>query len=307
MYAWVLNAVNWTGIAEVYEKSYDEVLSALKHQDDKLNRTLTAIAFLTAAGVALFANSVNVNPPVHFEESSWNVTSFFFLIFLGAVVFALLFALTAIGPNRVLPRLWGQSERKPEVWPSLLFYQRIIKDPEWDERIETKDVEWLQQCLARSFHGEAKTIGRRVEYKVAGSRQSGACVQIALLALSLLGIFSIVQISLERRWWIAAALLTLVLLMPLLDAAHMWKFEFSEASELGKRKWSYALVSITAAAGTFLLFTAPASNRHWWAIFYCLGAVLAIRLAFVHEWFARVGLWGAAMGGVILVLLACLL
>ena len=44
----------WTGRAEIFEHSYDEV-TALKHQDDKLNRTLTALAFLTAAGIALFA------------------------------------------------------------------------------------------------------------------------------------------------------------------------------------------------------------------------------------------------------------
>ena len=42
---------------DVFARSYDEVLAALKHQDDKLNRTLTALAFLTAAGVALFARA----------------------------------------------------------------------------------------------------------------------------------------------------------------------------------------------------------------------------------------------------------
>jgi hypothetical protein len=299
--------VDWKGIADVYEKSYDEVLSALKHQDDKLNRTLTAIAFLTAAGVALFVNAIKISPPVHFGESTWSVTSFFFLIFLGAVVFALLFALTAIGPNRALPRLGRRPQRGPEEWPSLIFYQRIVLDAGWDSRIAEKDADWLQQCLARNFHNEAKTIGKRVEYKVAGSRQSGACVQMALLALSLLGIFSITQISIERRWWIAAVLITLVLVLPLLDAAHMWKFQFPEASGLAERKLSYGLVATTAVFGILLLFTAPHTHRHWWAILYCLVAVFAIRLAFVHEWLARIGLWAAAAGGLILVLLVSIL
>jgi hypothetical protein len=74
--------MNWPAKAAIFEKSYDEVLTALKHQDDKLNRTLTAIAFLTAAGVTLFANlAVKIAPPVRFPESAWNVTSFFFLTF----------------------------------------------------------------------------------------------------------------------------------------------------------------------------------------------------------------------------------
>ena len=39
---------------KVFSKSYDEVLLLLKHEDDKINRVLTALAFLTAAGVTLY-------------------------------------------------------------------------------------------------------------------------------------------------------------------------------------------------------------------------------------------------------------
>src|SRR4051794_32943287 len=45
-----LAAEEWEKRADVFARSYDEVLAALKHQDDKLNRTLTALAFLTAGG-----------------------------------------------------------------------------------------------------------------------------------------------------------------------------------------------------------------------------------------------------------------
>ncbi len=301
-------AEEWKAVAQVYEKSYDEVLSALKHQDDKLNRTLTAIAFLTAAGIALFANvAVKISPPVRFDESPRDVTSFFFLVFLGSVGFALMFALTAIGPNRALPGMRGrnrQGSRRLEEWPSLLFYARIIKDPGWDTRIKEKKPQWLYKCLAQNLHAEAKTIGHRVDYKVAGSRQSAAFVHIALLALALLGIFSTQQFGVNKRWWIAATLLSIVLALPLLDRLLMGLFGFPTSSSLRWQWLSYFLALVAAVSGSVLLFAAPSWEAHWWAIFYCLGAVLCIRLAYVHELVARVALPTTASAGIACVLLA---
>ncbi len=296
---------DWKGIAEIYRKTYDEVLAALKHQDDKLNRTLTAIAFLTAAGIALFANvAVKISPPVRFSESPRGVTSFFFLVFLGAVVLALISALSAIGPNRRVPGVGTRSETVPDAWPSLLYYLRIIRDREWDSRINEKDADWLYECLARNFHAEAKGIARRVDYKVGGSRQSAAWVHVALLALALLGIFSIEQIALSHRWWIATGLFGAALALPLLDRLLMGLFSFPAESALGLQRLSYWLVASAAGAGVLLLATAPRWESHWWALFYCLGAIVAIRLSYVHEWLARVLLPTAAAAGIACAVLA---
>jgi hypothetical protein len=60
----------------IFQHSYDEVLAALKHQDDKLNRTLTALAFLTAAGVGLYTRfGAGPLPPVGFAGSGPSVTA----------------------------------------------------------------------------------------------------------------------------------------------------------------------------------------------------------------------------------------
>jgi hypothetical protein len=233
--------MNWPAKAAIFEKSYDEVLTALKHQDDKLNRTLTAIAFLTAAGVTLFANlAVKIAPPVRFPESAWNVTSFFFLTFLGGVVFALIVALAAIGPSQALPRL-QKGDRPRERQQSLLFWANIVNDLRWSELIDRDDA-WLQRLLARNLHEETQTISHRIAYKVARSRESGAFVQLAVLSLCLLGIFSIEQLSLSTRWWIAATLLSLMLAMPLWDRDQMLRLKFYEREEMRVRALSYGLV-----------------------------------------------------------------
>jgi hypothetical protein len=302
----------WKVKAEVFEKSYDEVLAGLKHQDEKLNRTLTAIAFLTAAGVAIFANiAIKAGPPVVFpHEAAIRTTSFFFVTFLSFVVFALAFALAAIGPSEALPRL-AFHEYKPqlhETWPSLLFYAKILRDPDWTSHIE-REASWLKECIARNFHSECYTLAKRVDYKIARSRESGACVQLAVLSLSLLGIFSVRQFSIDTRWWIASVLFIGTLALPLWDGLLMFKFAFKDVAAMSERKLAYGAVAINSAAGVALLLLAPYWHAHWWAIAYALASILTVRLAIAYERLKRLRrglLCATAVAGPTVLLLAWL-
>jgi hypothetical protein len=292
------DVVSWARKKAVYEKSYDEVLLALKHQDDKLNRTLTAIAFLTAAGVAIYA-IVAKDAEVRFDESDLDATTVFFVVFLVSVLLALLVALSAIGPSDSLP----PPEREPakEKFPSLLFWARIVKDPDWETRIDQKDADWLEQCLARNFHQEARVIARRVRYKVARSRESGAFVQLAVLSLVLLGIFSAKSLGDHARWSIAGVVLTIVLALPLWDFRQMRKYEFPQA---GAARGSYALVGWIVLWAALLFAGADRFDIQWWAVFYSLAAILATRLAYVHRSLSRILLPLAALAGPVVPLLA---
>lgn len=293
--------MSWAGKGRVFEYSYDEVLSALKHQDDKLNRTLTAIAFLTATGVAIFVGiSSKVPAPRFAAEPRLVVTTFFFVVFLSSVVFALVFALAAIGPSEALPRLrWRAPEEKIDKWPSLLFYARIVHDGKWPSHLRAP-LSWLDKSLAMSFHDEALTIARRVDFKVARSRESGACVQLAVLSLSLLGLFSLVDLSLATRWWIASGLLIGMLALPLWDGFLMLVFNFKPPKQMRERATAYAAVAIGAIFGTVLLVTAPSLHSHWWALAYVLATILMTRLAVAHARLFRVAtflLVGTAAAG----------
>jgi hypothetical protein len=288
----------WQVKRDVFARSYDEVLAALKHQDDKLNRTLTAIAFLTAAGVTLFAR-----PPgkafVRFPESATSVRAVFFVIFLAATVFALILALAAIGPSTPYPSRSSRS-RRPR---SLIFYALIKSDPDWDRYIEAPAPELVEK-LARNFHKEAFLISRRVVYKVARSRESGAFVQLAILALSLLGIFSIGGFSLAVRWWISCALIGSLLLAPFLDRREMSMFEFGEAAAATE---SYVYLALIVVCAGILLGRAPSAGQHWPAMYYALAAFTCSRAVYAHKTrVARVLLGGSAVAGVILVLLVAI-
>jgi hypothetical protein len=283
---------------DVFARSYDEVLAVLKHQDDKLNRTLTAIAFLTAAGVALFARVANAR--LHFPESGTSIPAVLFVVFLIATALAVVLALVAIGPSASYPFLGSETarQRRREAYlpeeRSLIFYLSITRDPEWEHYVSRDDRDLLGQ-LARNFHREARVLAHRVEYKVARSRESGAFVQLAILALALLGIFSISGLSLDTRWWLATGLVLALLVMPFVDLLHMRKSHFEDRPIA----WSgYVLLAVSIAVAAVLLALSPSEALHWPALYYALGAVVCARLGVVSEWSGRLFLGGSAAVGV---------
>ena len=282
---------------EVFARSYDEVLSALKHQDDKLNRTLTAIAFLTAAGVTLYLRSGQPSKarPRYFAESTIDIRGFFFVVFLLSVVFAVTLALAAIGPSGDYPWPRRKESGTPE---SLIFYALIARNPDWD-RCLNWNTDRLRLRLATNFHQEARTLAHRVNYKVARSRESGAFVLLTVVSLSLLGIFSVEAFSLATRWWIAVALLLALLVLPFFDVAYMQLFKYASRTPAWQ---AYALLAACTAFATMLLALAPSHRLHWPAVIYALVALLCPRLAVVHKWFAPFLLGGSALGGFVLIL-----
>jgi hypothetical protein len=280
-------ADEWKARAEIFEHSYDEVLAATKHQDDKLARSLTAIAFLTAAGVSIF-NAVRETTPVLLDGQELSVQAFFFIVFLVAVVLAVAASLAAIGPTRH----YGEGG---EGWKSLLFYPHIAQDPEWNDYLE-KTPEELQRMLAENFHQEARSIAKRVPYKMARSREAAAFITVATMALALLGIFSIGTISPDTRWWIAAGVLFFFSLMPIIDFFQMQVFGFTDRDGLPRQ---YAYLGISCAVAALLLMLALRHALQWPAVGYTLGVILTSRLSLLSRRYAKILLPASAAIGIL--------
>jgi hypothetical protein len=285
----------------IFERSYDEVLAALKHQDDKLNRTLTALAFLTAAGVTLFLSLERIaepRDPVYFPEGGASVTAVMFVIFLVAVALALITALAAIGPGTPLRFRSGaaRSERT-----SLLFYALIATDSNWEGRYELQDNE-LNDELGRNFHAEAQNIAKRVRYKVARSRESGAFVQLAILSLTLLGIFEARGLTHSARWWIVSALIVVVLALPLWELVQMQRYGYEDPNWGAPYVWLTIMVLIVAA----LLVYGELTDHHWEVLYYALFALLLSKLSLLSGRAAQVLLPVAALAAVPAFLIALL-
>src|SRR3954452_18910551 len=92
---------------EVFDRSYSEVLLFLKHQDDKINRVLTALAFLTTAGVTLyiFSRAKPASPDFpQFANSYVHADDYFFGAFLLGLFASVVLALAALDPTSFTPR-----------------------------------------------------------------------------------------------------------------------------------------------------------------------------------------------------------
>lgn len=273
---------------DIFETSYDEVLAALKHQDDKLNRTLTALAFLTAAGVALMLNVRNVEGEIPMTLGNGpEAADVAFVVFFSAVVVALALALAAIGPSSPL-----SFPRTPGTPHSLLFWGEIERDDEWDAWL-AKDAADLEREYLGDLHGETKRIAQRTRYKMTRARESSAFVHLAIVCLGLIGIFGTGALSEQARWWIASALITVTLVLPLVDGLHMKLTAFPEIGAASGKAylWLTAVVSLTVV----LLVLGETDGHEQPALYTALGGLLLTRLALVRDTYAYVLLpWATA-------------
>jgi hypothetical protein len=284
-----------TDPVDVFEKGYGEVLAALKHQDDKLNRVLTALAFLTGAGVALMLNAKNIegDSPMRLGTGP-EAADVTFVVFLGAVVVALALALAAIGPSSPLglPR----KGRDPD---SLLFWGEIARDDDWDRHL-TKSAADLEKAYIKDLHEETRGIAQRTRYKVSRAREASAFVYLAIVCLSLIGIFGTGALSEEARWWAASVVLTVTLLLPFVDGLHM---KLTRFPEIGAASWkAYVLLGIAVAATAALLVLGQTDGHERTALYTALSVLLLSRLAMVRDTFALVLLPVAALGAAIVLI-----
>ena len=121
--------------ANVFWHSYSEVLLFLKHQDDKINRVLTALAFLTAAGVTLyiFSGSDRLSQADYprFTDSGVRIDDYFFGSFIVGVAVSVALALVSLDPTSYFPRFLGQTAVGER---SLLYYAAINEQSDdWGE------------------------------------------------------------------------------------------------------------------------------------------------------------------------------
>lgn len=263
---------------EVFEHSYKEVLAVLKHQDDKLNRTLTALAFLTVAGVSLFTKLSGGG--LRFGNGGPGVPSVCFVAFLIAIAVGVIVTLTAIGPGRPLPNHPSSSAHR-EPPSSLLFYASISHDLKWEKKLALSPKHLMEE-LAKNFHDEARGLSYRVNYKVARSREANAWVQFAIVALALMGIFGVSGLSPSARWWIGGGLLGVVVAMPFWD---LWMMRNARYAQ-GNFSWpSYGVLLVIVLSAIAFLVSGRPAGAEWQALGYAAIAFMIPRYAIIRsEW-----------------------
>jgi hypothetical protein len=164
---------------ELAFKAYGEVLDATKHQDDKIGRFLTAIAFLFTGAIAFGTRSDLLDVRVLVDGRREALPALFLALFLTLSIVSVLLLIVAIGPNLSLPRDPAGGEL-----PSWLYFLWIA-----GKTREEWFTQWEQTpatgAVTRSFIGEAHNLALKTEFKYNRTNEARAVFTLGLMFLAL--------------------------------------------------------------------------------------------------------------------------
>lgn len=191
---------------ELLEFSYKEVLDATKHQEDKISRLLTAIAFITASALAL-ANFGTISKAVERQYSLGGthlplaaITVGLFLIGVVATVVILLSSITT--PLRLPGAQRGVEDRTPHIeyanenvkGSQIYFYEISRFSPdEWNTKWQS-DVAALRRERRDALKVETHNLAVRTRFKYERMNEAVAVLSFALFSFALSAVLVLVAV-----------------------------------------------------------------------------------------------------------------
>jgi hypothetical protein len=201
----------------VFSQIYKDGQEFARHYDEKLRTLITALSFLTVAGITLFIFSTphGAAADLTFDGRSWNAGNAFFVIFLLAIFSSVASAAAGMDPSAHRPHFFGnESENRA----SMLYFESIAADDHWDELITLPESE-LEARLAISYARDARALARRAQHKVMRTAMAQAYLSVATIALVLLGLVRLPESSATTR---ATMILLLLFGFSALPRATLW-------------------------------------------------------------------------------------
>lgn len=175
------------------EFTYKEVLDATKHQDDKIGRLLTVIAFLTAGvlGLANLAGGRRVDAifllgQVRLPLVMICLTAFLFSILITVILLLVSFATPLRLPGERPDPNRPETDAVQDVQVSQLYFSHIskISRREWRHKWEG-DADALKAERLAAFVEETHNLSVRTNFKYDRTTEAISVFAIALLAFAL--------------------------------------------------------------------------------------------------------------------------
>ncbi|MGE5826835.1 MAG: hypothetical protein ACM30G_00520, partial [Micromonosporaceae bacterium] len=186
---------------KLVEFSYGEVLDATKHQDDKIGRMLTSVAFLTAAVLSLAGMKSAEFITRRFTVEPFEIPLGLYCLaaFLVGIVFTVVLLLTSLATPLRVPGL-GQVDRSQRssvgaaggVRASQLYFYSIsnVSLAEWETKWEAPAEDLKQERLGQLI-SETHNLGIRTTFKYDRSTEAVSFLSFSLLAFGLAVLFSV--------------------------------------------------------------------------------------------------------------------
>lgn len=169
---WNPTSTDLNKLEELTRRSLESVTHLTEYEDDKANRILTAIAFVSALAGLLFALVPDRYPPKYVFGLLCNQTTSGFIlaaiyvlfgIYAVALLIGVLFVLVAVKPRFNVPQAWKIGSPR-----SFLFYQKILEtSPEnWGKAFKDRSVDELRLEYAKNSIVETYLIAEKIPKKL---------------------------------------------------------------------------------------------------------------------------------------------
>ena len=178
-----------TSRIEIAHLSYGEVLDATKHNDDKIGRSLTPIAFFTTAAIAFAVGGGDRVLRIRFEIGNYltPLPAIFLILTLILIVLTVIIYLNAMGNPLTFP---SRGMNTSEGLGSNLFFFEIAKTERadwlktWGSKSE-RSLHEIQTATLDNLVSEAHNLARRVDFKYRRMEIARACLIASLITLTL--------------------------------------------------------------------------------------------------------------------------
>lgn len=180
---------------DLARQAYGEVLDATKHQDDKVGRFLTAIAFLTTGAVTLAfvgsssASDLAVRFLIDGDDSgyllAWSVGLFFFFVIASVILLLLCLSVPVRRPSTRRSLDPTEVAVADDLAGSRIFYSYIGLEPvgQWGARWVGPGVDIRRQMIDQ-YVKEAHNLSERAKSKYRHTVEAASLFVLALLFLA---------------------------------------------------------------------------------------------------------------------------
>ena len=174
-----------TRAVQLARETYHEVLDAIKHQDDKINRFLVAIAFLTTGAIAYVLKAELLDVRYVAGEHKVPLIAISAGIYLSATIIAVVLLLMALSTELKLPGAKPNDAEDSRLHESLLYFHMIGAQPlrGWFKRWDLP-VDELEAILRKQYLREAHNLSERARVKDGLTDEAAAVYIYALMWLA---------------------------------------------------------------------------------------------------------------------------
>ena len=192
---WSIPAEHLSEMFEITERSLETVTHLTEYEDDKANRILTAMAFLSAFAAVIFAIVPSRYPlsfPVILTRSGFRKDAYLlfgtyggFVLYAITLILGVAFTLHGMRPRFNIPKGWKPDGSKPG---SYLFFAKIVEvsPADWANSFLNASKDELLTAYVKNSVLETYLVAEKIVPKIKSLKRGVKLFQFSTIILAML-------------------------------------------------------------------------------------------------------------------------